>query len=182
MRTICPICGREINVSESSGNICCSRACATKRFEKLRVAAKAEAESGPRTCSKCGETKPITEFFVDRQKATGYRPDCKKCNGARSIKWNRENKHRHKGYCIKHNYGISMVDYNEMVFSQNGECAICKKKPNQEGAKINRVLHIDHCHSTGTVRGLLCGACNRALGLFRDDKKTIENALNYLSK
>jgi len=82
-------------------------------------------------------------------------------------------------YYIK-NYGVSLGEVEEMFLEQGGKCAICK----QEGFKMRDVhkssLNLDHCHDTGLVRGLLCHNCNRALGLLKDDKNILSNAIEYL--
>ena len=63
-----------------------------------------------------------------------------------------------------------------MAEDQKGICAICGELPHGE----NRVLHIDHDHLTGKIRGLLCMSCNRALGWFRDDTVILKKAIEYL--
>lgn len=65
-------------------------------------------------------------------------------------------------------------DYEMMLARQSGVCAICKGKPTGER------LAIDHVHGTKRVRGLLCGSCNRALGLFKDDPVRLAVAIKYL--
>jgi hypothetical protein len=81
---------------------------------------------------------------------------------------------------MKRNYGMSFKQYEEMLFSQDGVCAICKAEPpvNQHKTRLN----IDHDHSTGKVRGLLCDCCNRALGLMRDNTDLLQKAIDYLMK
>jgi len=74
-------------------------------------------------------------------------------------------------------YGISVEDYEQMLEDQNGGCYICGKKP--EG---KRALDIDHDHSTGKVRGLLCSNHNRALGLLGDDISLMLRSVEYLVK
>jgi hypothetical protein len=71
-------------------------------------------------------------------------------------------------------YGITVEDYNRMLEEQNGGCYICGKEDN------NRALSIDHDHSTGKVRGLLCSNHNRALGLMGDDPEIVLAAHKYL--
>lgn len=71
-------------------------------------------------------------------------------------------------------YGMSIDEYEQMVVAQKGVCAICGKSD-----KRHR-LSIDHCHITKKVRKLLCGDCNRGLGLFRDAIVTLRAAANYL--
>jgi hypothetical protein len=73
-------------------------------------------------------------------------------------------------------YGITIEDYDRMFKEQNGRCAICKTdKP------IREHFHIDHCHETKKVRGLLCIRCNSGLGSFKDSKKLLWIAMNYLN-
>jgi hypothetical protein len=74
---------------------------------------------------------------------------------------------------LKSRYGITPEDYDQMLKEQNGVCAICKVRKKEK-------LHIDHDHKTGRVRGLLCGACNRALGLLKDNTDFLNKAIEYL--
>lgn len=81
---------------------------------------------------------------------------------------------------LKHKYGLTVSEFEEMEDAQGGRCAICGKTPSR--------LHIDHDHkccpgekSCGEcIRGLLCGVCNRSLGGFQDDPAIIQSALDYL--
>ena len=77
---------------------------------------------------------------------------------------------------MKH-YGISRIAYDELYKAQDGKCAICK-----EECKRGRELSVDHCHTTGKVRGLLCSTCNIALGLMEDNIQLLECAINYLNR
>ena len=70
-------------------------------------------------------------------------------------------------------YGITLEDYNAMLVRQGGVCEICKKQRPE-------TLCIDHCHSTGKVRGLLCRNCNSALGFYEDDPRVTRAATVYL--
>lgn len=67
-----------------------------------------------------------------------------------------------------------------MLNTQNHLCKICNLPGFKLDPRSKTLLVVDHCHSTGKVRGLLCHNCNRALGLFKDNTNSIENALNYL--
>lgn len=62
-------------------------------------------------------------------------------------------------------------DYQRLLDQQGGACAICERECE---------LVVDHCHQTGVVRGLLCGACNSGLGMLGDDLPSLEAALAYL--
>lgn len=77
---------------------------------------------------------------------------------------------------ILREFGLTVDDYNLLLEQQNGVCAICKKVDSD-----GRRLAVDHCHGTGTVRGLLCRRCNTAIGLFEDDADLIQTAINYLN-
>lgn len=70
-------------------------------------------------------------------------------------------------------YGITRERYAEMLAQQDGKCAICRDVPRRD-------LHIDHCHATGAVRGLLCNRCNTGLGQFRDRADFLETARLYV--
>jgi Recombination endonuclease VII len=74
---------------------------------------------------------------------------------------------------LKRQYGLSPADYDALLAQQNGVCATCGK-PSEE------TLCVDHCHETGTVRGLLCRQCNFALGCFRDSQAAMMAAIAYL--
>lgn len=71
-------------------------------------------------------------------------------------------------------YGISEEEYNILFNSQNGKCKICH-------CVSNRKLSVDHSHSTGKIRGLLCHNCNVGLGHFKDDPILLQTALEYLN-
>ena len=72
-------------------------------------------------------------------------------------------------------FGIDMEKYQAMFLSQNGKCALC-------GKESSRTLHVDHCHKTGKVRGLLCGPCNLALGIVEEiGGKAFDDYLNKQS-
>lgn len=80
---------------------------------------------------------------------------------------------------LKAQYGITVEQYAELERRQNGCCALCSRSP---GELDGRRLAVDHCHETGAVRGLLCGDCNRALGLFRDRRDVLDRAIEYLTE
>lgn len=77
---------------------------------------------------------------------------------------------------------ISVDEYNKMHEEQNGLCAICQRENTQKSRKQGELcrLAIDHCHETGLVRGLLCGACNKGIGHFKDNVEFLISAIAYL--
>lgn len=86
-----------------------------------------------------------------------------------------KNKPIQKNRALKRKYGLTLEDYQVLFEQQNGVCAICKE------TESYRMLAVDHNHETNKVRGLLCGNCNRALGLFRDSPSLLQIAKEYVS-
>ena len=87
---------------------------------------------------------------------------------------------RRKAYnhTLKKLYGITIEDYDKMLADQNGRCDICFTA-NPRG---NGVFHLDHCHETKKVRGILCTECNMMLGMAKDKTEVLLSAINYLNK
>ncbi len=78
---------------------------------------------------------------------------------------------------LQRNYGLSLERFQEMLVEQGGVCAICRT---DEPGGRHGVFHVDHCHSSGKIRGLTCDACNRMLGFARDNDRTLNRAGEYL--
>lgn len=74
-------------------------------------------------------------------------------------------------------YKLTLADYEAMLASQNGVCAICSRPPRGQRDKY---LHVDHDHATGRVRALLCGPCNTGIGQFQDNPALLAAAIDYL--
>jgi hypothetical protein len=86
-----------------------------------------------------------------------------------------------RGYALKRYYGMSLAEYSEMYRLQDGKCAICKQpETNQDRHGNVRVLAVDHCHATGSVRKLLCYACNSMLGQAKDNPDILIAGAEYL--
>ncbi len=79
---------------------------------------------------------------------------------------------------LKRKYGLTVDAYFYMQEEQGGNCLICKSS--DVGHPGQSKLHVDHCHSTGIVRGLLCTHCNRGLGAFKDSPRLLQSAIDYL--
>lgn len=132
-------------------------------------------------CTQCKIVKAITEFSVSRQGVSGpvYRSNCKKCASAKAHEWYKDNLSRaqmnQRRFHLKKNYGVTLEQYQVRLDSQGGVCAICGDRPDQW-------LAVDHCHSTGAIRGLLCNNCNRAIGLLGDRVDRLKAAINYLER
>lgn len=120
-----------------------------------------------------------------------YREKNKDKIGSLNKKWREENReytnifHREnykkikrlkRGYILKKTYGITLKQYEDLLFSQKNKCAICGRHESE----FKRSLHVDHCHETEIVRGLLCGNCNNGIGMFQHDINFLKNAIKYL--
>jgi hypothetical protein len=130
-------------------------------------------------CKRCSTIKPRSEFNTARGKAHGLHAHCRPCQKETWRAQPRQAKRRAK---LKA-FGLTHDEYNLMRIAQNDLCAICKNPETDlhsaEG-KIVRELAIDHDHRTGAVRALLCGRCNRAIGLMLDDPERMVAAAEYL--
>jgi hypothetical protein len=104
----------------------------------------------------------------------------KKSDG-RTVKRISREKQRH--YSLKRYYGLSLNDYAEMYRVQDGKCGICKLPEMDKDRHGNvRVLAVDHCHKTGSVRELLCYSCNSMLGQARDNIEVLLAGADYIRK
>lgn len=83
---------------------------------------------------------------------------------------------------LKNEYGLSKKEFDTMKEEQKGKCAICGGEGFLMRAHHWSKLVVDHDHSTGSVRGLLCHNCNRALGLFQDSPENLRRAAEYLER
>jgi len=81
---------------------------------------------------------------------------------------------------LKHRYGITEEQYDQMLIQQKHSCKICGHKPDKYQTRPDKPLYVDHCHQTKVIRGLLCHKCNVALGHMNDDPEQLERAANYL--
>lgn len=135
-----------------------------------------------KVCSICREEKPYEEFHRWNVSRDGRRKQCKSCRSIQcSEVWHRE---KHNGladknvsYSLKSKYGITLTDYDKMFEDQSGLCAICHK-PETTGKR----LAVDHCHSSGKIRGLLCSNCNRGIGHLQDSVEILNSAIEYLRR
>ncbi|MFC8349364.1 endonuclease VII domain-containing protein [Streptomyces sp. NPDC057280] len=119
-----------------------------------------DAPPGHKYCQRCGEIKPHSEWDRNRTASDGLSTACKACRAV-------EGRDRH----LKRQYGMTVAERDAMVASQMGLCVICLKAP---------AVHVDHCHKTGRVRGVLCFNCNSAIGKLGDDPDAVRRAAAYL--
>jgi hypothetical protein len=117
-------------------------------------------------CIHCGFKKPLSDFHKDKNRLDSHRSECKLCHNIQD-----------KNNARKRKYGISNNEFLSLKSKQNGNCAICFNK-----LKPGIYSHLDHCHKTGKIRGILCNTCNRGLGYLQDSQDNLKSALKYLKK
>ena len=132
-------------------------------------------------CHKCKIVKPASEFYL-RSSKRWLRGSCKECDKVDRKIWTKGNPdkvritNRKSGY-KRLGINITLEEYDALSLQQGGRCLICGKSQTK-----NKLLHVDHNHSTGKVRGLLCGKCNSGLGMFGDSVEVLYTAIEYLKK
>jgi hypothetical protein len=137
-------------------------------------------------CATCKIAKPFEDFYegykAKKQRYTSNKKylhsRCKECDHARNRVYHNKNREKiTKQMLVSHRrrlYGITEEEYNNMILSQNNLCAICNRPS-------NKTLHVDHNHTTGKIRGLLCSNCNTGIGFFNEDIFALTKAIEYLS-
>lgn len=145
-----------------------------------------------KTCTQCGETKPLAAFHKNRQSKDGRYAWCGSCKNAKAVgyysRWTPEQRVKHRRRILLHRHGIEPEAVVALFVGQDGRCAICRREAiapasvEGEGRKPSDVLQIDHDHSTGAIRGLLCFECNTGLGKFGDSAEQLTRAAEYLLK
>lgn len=129
-------------------------------------------------CTTCMVEKPLVDFHWHYKDKNIRRHACKVCRGKVEKDRQRlpESVAHRKEYMLKKHYGISQEEYNEKLKEQNNGCAICGKP------QTTKSLAVDHCHTSGKIRSLLCGPCNTGLGQFMDNPELLNKAADYLRK
>jgi hypothetical protein len=139
------------------------RAKSSKEHDDKNKSREAIAIPDFKTCSSCKMKKPGLQFSKSRCNKDGLKDYCKGCSLIRER---------------KSKYGISEEWSTTILTSQGGACPICGFVPGPE----DKILCVDHDHSTGNPRGMLCSHCNTGLGHFKDSTETLQKAIDYLNK
>lgn len=136
-----------------------------RSLEDLRRMHQLKGQETPdtRVCTICLTLKPLSAFPKKCNMRKGVSSSCKECEHDNSI---------------RRRFGITDAEYRRLLDFQGGRCAICKSP----SAKYTTRFHIDHDHTTGRMRGLLCSDCNTGIGLFQDSTTLLSSAIAYLSK
>ena len=156
-------------------------------------------------CSKCKKELPISDFY-QRAGAMSYHSACKICERVMAKDWYERNReksaakvrewreknsdsvkqyrtdNRRKAYQqeLVRKYGVEPAWFDEQTKKQGNKCLCCNREF-QWGDK-QTTPHVDHCHESQVVRGILCNRCNTVLGLCKDDEKLLSTLARYLGK
>lgn len=114
-------------------------------------------------CETCGRPFALSTRGLKRY----CNPDCRRTKMQSRDRW------------LKARYGISSADFDSMLLAQGGNCAVCLSP--DPGGQHDR-FNVDHCHTTGAVRGLLCNACNQGIGKLGDSPEILRRAAAYLER
>lgn len=163
-------------------------------------------------CARCKATKPHSDFHRQSRLKEGLQAYCKECTAANARDYYADPEKRperlakkreqyaargtapleyakafraqnpervalnSRRHMIKKKYGLTLDQYDEMVQRQSGLCALCRRPP------LRTNLAVDHDHSTGAIRMLLCDLCNQGLGCLKDDPELLRRAAEYIEK
>ena len=157
-----------------------------------------------KTCTKCQQSKPFNDFHPRPSSKSGYQSWCKECKNASrrekphpplvpgETKEDRLRRQKRESYArakaknprlslertLKKKYGLAIEDYDQMLIEQDNKCYVCSQPPTDKETR----LAVDHCHTTGRVRKLLCNSCNSALGFVDDDVSRLSSLIAYLEE
>jgi hypothetical protein len=122
-------------------------------------------------CPGCRRDKLPEEFVRSRASKTGYHTYCKPCHNTRTKRDKQRLYGGQRNFLLKLRYGVTEEEITALAAAQGSTCAVCRIRPPH---------HVDHDHTTRTVRGILCFNCNGALGRFGDDPLVLDRAIEYL--
>lgn len=144
-------------------------------------------------CYKCQVEKPVEEFHRNKRTKDGRQTHCAECQRELHRQWREQNADKVRRYSrewarrngqesrknsdLRRRFGITLEQYKELHDSQAGKCGICG-----EAEVSGRQLAVDHDHSTGAIRALLCTTCNTGLGQFKDNPHLLRLAAAYLER
>jgi len=151
----------------------------------LRIAANSFRVITEKKCSKCMCVLPVSMFHVDRHSYEGRRSTCKSCrkhSPSYVPKYDESVARKMRARRLLNVFNLTLEQYEEMLVSQNGVCAICgcPETVMQKGKLLP--LSVDHDHATGKVRALLCASCNIGLGHVECNLPHIPQFIAYLSE
>lgn len=156
-----------------------------------------------KVCTRCKENKTVDHFNAQKRLSKLgfpiYYSECKPCAAVQtleswqrlSIDQKRERRRKydmgfdyHKDYKLRMLYGMTLEEFDARLRAQDFKCEICSEdiQRGERNSKGKDVARVDHCHTTGKARGIICHQCNVLLGNAKDSRELLRNAERYLKK
>ncbi len=135
-------------------------------------------------CPRCKKTKSFKDFNKSKETLSCH---CTLCSRELAHKYDNPEKRKEKyqlkkeqvlNYNLKRKFGITLEEYNVKLKKQGDKCMICKISTKENGKR----LAVDHNHTSGSVRDLLCANCNAAIGFLQENVQIAKNALKYITR
>jgi hypothetical protein len=182
-KRLCGVCGeaqgvRRDNCTPKGWRYWC-RPCEARRSSEAYARRKARMAADPVYAA---ERREAAKRNARVAKSRLYRDPVRHAKNLDTQKAWRERSNNRRNAVLKHKYGITIADYERMLEAQGGRCDICRTDDPGQNQESRYSFHVDHCHETGVVRGLLCDRCNRGLGFFFDNADRLSAAVLYLRK
>lgn len=152
-------------------------------------------EDGKYLCTGCKTAYPISHYSKNKGKPKGINQYCRSCQSTKNKEYQRrlkkgellhtkcfykkgtkEHNDHTKNQCLRYAYNITLDKYNTLFAEQLGCCAIC----GIHQSKLTKSLGVDHNHTTGRVRGLLCTKCNTGIGHLNENIDILNKSIDYL--
>ena len=124
-----------------------------------------------KTCSKCRTVKSLSEFHKSNRAASGRQAYCKDCDRESRNTHYRNNPDLRRNNMIWTRYKLRPEDLERMLAEQDNRCILCERSFDMVQ------YHVDHCHRTGRIRGLLCPSCNKSLGWYENRSTAVATYL-----
>lgn len=172
----CVECGAEFQTTDKRLRYCSDDCRKETNRRRAREYSQANPERNREKVKRWRENNP-EKRAEQMARWQAKNPDYNRENARR---WYHANKDRARAARILRQYGLTIADYDAMLEAQGGGCAICGAVE-VEGDRTS-FHHVDHCHASGKVRGVLCRHCNNGLGHFRDDPSLLRAAAKYLER
>lgn len=127
-------------------------------------------------CRRCGVDKVLGLYSLKLSTFDKRESTCRQCRNQKAYEtYRRMPRSHYKAQQLRRYYGLSLEEYQQLLDSQSTKCKICSNI-----LKEGKATHVDHCHTTGVIRGLLCSNCNTALGLAKENLEILAKMMRYL--
>ena len=158
-------------MSETKECKCCKKVLPIENFSEFFNKARGKTYRYG-TCDSCKSENAKKKYYSKTPEERRKKVQSKNCYNPLTI----------KGYKLKHKYNLTLEQYTNMLIEQDYGCSICGCKLSDDVSEkdVKGKPHVDHCHKTGRVRGLVCRNCNLVLGYCKDDPNVLYFAADYL--